>query len=277
MMSNSFTIPGADGAVIRCTRYPAKHEVRAVIIIAHGYKGFKDWGMFPYVAQQLSSIGDVITFNFSHNGIGEQPEEFTELELFAHNTYGFELEDLSNVTNYIKEQPEYQELPLFVLGHSRGGGTSLIHALDHPDQIAGVLSWNGISDLPSLFTTEQKKEMVTTGRSYITNARTGQQMPLDRSIIDDIEQHREQYDLLHRITEAALPIMLVQGTEDHPHLLEGSQALLNANPSINYVAIEGGNHMFNTVHPFADSSPQLDQAIEASSTFIRSVIGSRLD
>ena len=53
--------------------------------------------------------------------------------------------------------------------------------------------------------------------------------------------------------------------------------MLNANPSINYVAIEGGNHMFNTVHPFVGSSPHLDQALEASSTFIRSVIGSRLD
>lgn len=277
MMSNSFTIPGADGAVIRCTRYPAKHEVRAIIIIAHGYKGFKDWGMFPYVAQQLSSVGDVITFNFSHNGIGEQPEDFTELELFARNTYRFELEDLKSLTDYITEQPQYQDVPLFILGHSRGGGISLIYALDHPDLIAGVLSWNGTSNLESLFTDEQKTEMLTTGRSHITNLRTGQQMPLDRVIIDDLEQHREQYNLLHRIVEAAFPIMIVQGTEDHPHLLEGSQALLNANPAINYAPIEGGNHMFNTVHPFIGSSPALDQAIETSSTFIRSVIGSRLE
>lgn len=34
---------------------------------------------------------DVITFNFSHNGVGENLLEFTELETFAVNTYSCEL------------------------------------------------------------------------------------------------------------------------------------------------------------------------------------------
>ena len=43
-----------------------------VLVICHGFKGFKDWGMFPFAADVLASRGiSVLRFNFSLNGIGE--------------------------------------------------------------------------------------------------------------------------------------------------------------------------------------------------------------
>ena len=39
----------------------------------------------------------VLSFNFSHNGIGENLTEFTELDKFADNTFSLELEELNEV------------------------------------------------------------------------------------------------------------------------------------------------------------------------------------
>ena len=90
-MPITFELPTDVDAIIRGDFFPAQQPAQGVIILAHGYKGFKDWGMFPYAAAQLSQTHHVLTFNFSHNGIGEYLEQFSELEKFAVNTYSREL------------------------------------------------------------------------------------------------------------------------------------------------------------------------------------------
>lgn len=197
-MSTAFELPAGEDAVIRGNIFTARQPAQGIIILAHGYKGFKDWGMFPYTASQLSENYHVLTFNFSHNGVGEDLEQFSELEKFAVNTYSRELADLATLLDYVSTQPELHGLPVFLLGHSRGAGVSLVYALDHPEQIAGVLSWNGVTNL-DLFTPEQKEEMRTHGRSHVTNGRTGQQMPLDVSILEDLDAHKERYAIIDRL------------------------------------------------------------------------------
>ncbi|AWB46788.1 alpha/beta hydrolase [Paenibacillus sp. CAA11] len=256
-----------DGNKLQCTRFSAVHPPKSLIIIAHGYKGFKDWGMFPYAAGALSVHHEVITFNFSHNGIGEDPMQFTELDKFARNTYDQEQKDLSALIKYIHQDPNLHKLPLFLIGHSRGAGTCLVYALDHPDHIAGVLSWNGVANL-DLFTPEQKQQMREQGRSYVLNGRTGQQMPLDVVILEDLEQQRERYDIVSRLSKSTFPAILIQGTADSSRLREGSAHITKARPDIAWVQIEEGSHTFNTVHPFTGTTPQLEAALAASFQFI---------
>ncbi|SHN79229.1 Lysophospholipase, alpha-beta hydrolase superfamily [Paenibacillus sp. ov031] len=259
-MSTAFELPVGEDAVIRGNIFTARQPAQGIIILAHGYKGFKDWGMFPYTASQLSENYHVLTFNFSHNGVGEDLEQFSELEKFAVNTYSRELADLATLLDYVSTQPELNELPVFLLGHSRGAGVSLVYALDHPEQIAGVLSWNGVTNL-DLFTPEQKEEMRTHGRSHVTNGRTGQQMPLDVSILEDLDAHKERYAIIDRLASSPLRVALIQGTEDGTRLRDGSAALVQARPDIPWHQIPGGSHTFNTVHPFKESTTQLEQAI----------------
>ncbi|MDR6726827.1 alpha-beta hydrolase superfamily lysophospholipase [Paenibacillus amylolyticus] len=259
-MSTAFELPTGDNSVIRGNRFLARQSAQGVIIVVHGYKGFKDWGMFPYAASQLSENYHVLTFNFSHNGVGEDLQQFTELEKFAVNTYSQELSDLALILEYVSTQPELGNLPIYLVGHSRGAGVSLVYALDHPEQIAGVCSWNGVTNL-DLFTAEQKEEMRTHGRSYVTNGRTGQQMPLDVLILDDLDQHKARYAIIERLTQSTLPVVLIQGTEDSARLREGSSTLVQARHDIPWLQIPGGTHTFNTVHPFQETTPQLEQAI----------------
>lgn len=214
---------------------------------------------------------EVIAFNFSHGGIGEDLHSFTELDKFARNTCDRELLDLEILVSHLSQDPELGKLPLFLLGHSLGGGVSLVYALDHPDRIAGVLSLNGVTDL-DLFTEEQKREMREHGRSYVVNGRTGQQMPLDKVLLDDLERQKARYDIFTRMADAKFPVVLIQGTEDGKRLRLGSEKLTGIRPDISWVQIPGGNHTFGCVHPFKGATPQLEQAIQASSQFVRQVL-----
>src|SRR5690242_6393506 len=109
-----------------------------VIICSHGFAGFKDWGSVPYMAEQFARSGFcVITFNFSHNGIGASGEKFIETEKFANNTISLELDDLKSLLTALHDKKilEFERSDpgnIFLLGHSRGGGISIITAKENP-------------------------------------------------------------------------------------------------------------------------------------------------
>lgn len=106
------------------------------------------------------------------------------------------------------------------------------------------------------------------GRTITINARTNQEMPLDVEILDDLERNESRFNLVQRAQSVKLPIILIQGTEDHPRLREGSAQLVGSNPAIEWVNIEGGNHTFNTVHPFQGTTEPLQEAIAVTKRFI---------
>ncbi|MFD2672265.1 alpha/beta hydrolase family protein [Marinicrinis sediminis] len=263
---------------------PPSGDPKGIVIICHGYKGFKDWGMFPYTASELSDEYEVVTFNFSHNGVGTDMETFTELEKFAHNTYSRELEDLGvlieavSASSHVVQQTDSttNQLPIYLLGHSRGAGVSLLYALDHPEQVDGVISWNGIGDV-DLFSSEEKAAMWEKGRAYVFNSRTQQHMPLDVEILKDMERNREQFDLITRISELAVPAILIQGSEDFTRLKKQNERLREQQPRLAYVQIPEGNHTFLAVHPFKGTTGPLEGAIAATKNWLSQQIQSDKD
>ncbi|HEX2060076.1 MAG TPA: alpha/beta fold hydrolase, partial [Thermoanaerobaculia bacterium] len=118
-------------------------RARALVVIVHGFKGFKDWGFFPWTAQRLMQHRlAVCRFNMSRSGIGDDPESFDRLDLFEHDTYTTQLADLRRVVRYAQQQ--VPALPTFLLGHSRGGGVALLGAIDVPN-LHGVAVWSPIA------------------------------------------------------------------------------------------------------------------------------------
>ncbi|MBP1961335.1 alpha/beta hydrolase family protein [Paenibacillus aceris] len=272
----AFELHIAEDRIVRGDYYEAALQpALGTIIICHGYKGFKDWGMFPHVAQSLAEDVNVLSINFSHNGVGEDLLQFTELEKFARDTYSRDIEDLDAVVKEIGGRAQLSgdgEKPVFLLGHSRGAGVCLIYALDHPGQIAGVISWNGIANV-DLLTEENKEEMRKTGRTYTLNGRTKQNMPLDLEILKDMERNSERFNIIGRISGAEFPIALIQGTEDGERLIRGSKQLIEQNPAIQWIRIPEGNHTFGSVHPYQGETQPLKQAISETLKTIREMIG----
>ncbi|PTM57510.1 alpha/beta hydrolase family protein [Desmospora activa] len=243
------------------------------VILCHGFKGFRRWGFFPYAAEALAQAGfAVITFDFSMNGIGADGENFTELDRFAHNTYSREQEDLARILQALKQQ----ELPqsdaidpqrLALVGHSRGGANSLLFALDHRE-VDRVILWNSIAR-PDLFSPELKERIRREGRATIPNARTGQDMPIDREVLDDLEANRERYELLQRLKGYEKPVLILHGDADLSVPPDTAKRLAAAIPTHKTHFLAGANHTFGAVHPFQGTTPQLEEAVRHTVSFLQ--------
>src|SRR5512146_1110508 len=96
-------LTGADGGPLRVDVRRAG-DAAATVVVCHGFKGFKDWGFFPAIAERLARAGfAVVSFNFSGSGIGADEESFSEVERFGRATFSHHLEDLDIVLGALVE------------------------------------------------------------------------------------------------------------------------------------------------------------------------------
>ncbi|MFB0844238.1 alpha/beta hydrolase family protein [Paenibacillus oleatilyticus] len=241
-----------------------------VVIMVHGFKSFMDWGFQPYAAAELARRGYyVVRFNFSCNGVNER--DFDELDKFAANTYSREQADLAVLWELLQEKrlPFAEQADtgrVALLGHSRGGGNSIVFAAEHPD-VQAVVTWNGIASA-DLFDDAFKEELARSGVAYVANARTGQNMPIRQTFYDDLKQNAERFDITARLAGLKTPVLSVQGDADSDRLKEGFRRLREAAPDQAFVTIAGGTHTFGAVHPFAGTTPHLEETLEATLRFL---------
>src|SRR3954468_14441695 len=95
------SLPGVLGQILIDVRSGGRKTSRPAVVVLHGFKGFKDWGMFPHLAERLARAGfTAISFNVSGSGV-DDAGEFSLPHRFGHNTYSAELEDLARVLDAI--------------------------------------------------------------------------------------------------------------------------------------------------------------------------------
>ncbi len=247
---------------------------KPVVIICHGFKGFKDWGMFPRAAGYLAQQGYVvITFNFSGNGIGEDMESFTELEAFGHNTYGQEQDDLAFLIGKVKQggvpfSDHMDESKIALIGHSKGGGAAIMYASSHPEEINALVTWNGIANV-DIFGQEVREQIKENGVGYVENARTKQKMPIYPIVIEEIDSHKDEYDLPARVALLKQPILLVQARNDMERIVTGASKLIEQAKQGRLIWIEEAGHTFNTTHPYKDDPPAFAGALAVTLAFLK--------
>jgi pimeloyl-ACP methyl ester carboxylesterase len=263
-----FELASADGDPIRGDVWSdGAEDCDAAIAICHGFKGFKDWGFFPYTAEQLASRTGrpVVTFNFSGNGVGSDLETFSELDKFERNTFSKELDDLKVVLDAL----ESGQLPAVgsrrefgLLGHSRGGISSLVTAAEDP-RVACLVTWNAVAFV-ARWSDEQKEEWRRKGRMEILNTRTGQMMPLGLELLEDFERNAERLDVLKAAARLRVPYLVIHGAEDESVSVADGERLAQAGPdgTTRFERIESAGHTFGAVHPFQGTTEHLTRAIE---------------
>ncbi|MBD1370799.1 alpha/beta fold hydrolase [Hazenella sp. IB182357] len=276
-MKKAFEIKysGQDRTIRGDVHIPTEAEHVPVLVLCHGFKGFKDWGFFPSLADQLKLAGfAVITFNFSMNGVGADLEHFTELDKFSMLTFSSEQEDLHRVLQALKnsEIPFTSHMNLNaigLMGHSRGGGNSLIYTLNHPTMIQAVTVWNSISQA-KFFSNALIEELNRNGEAYIENARTNQKMPMKKEIIEDIEKNQDAFSILARVHQFPCPLQFIQADQDVLQLREGVSQLHQKCPSSILHWIEETGHTFGATHPFKEITKPLAEAIHETINFFQS-------
>lgn len=266
MIRSTFTREPRAGDVIRGdVRIPEGPPPRSAIVVVHGFKGFKDWGFFPHTCDRLAAAGHaVVSFNMSHSGIGSSPLDFTELDQFGRNTLSLELDDVRAVVEEVLTGELLPRRPrsVAVLGHSRGGGQTVLAAAED-ERIVAIATWAAVSHFDR-WTDETKDEWRDAGRIWVMNARTGQQMPLDVGLLEDFEAHSDRLDIPAAAGRVSAPWLIVHGRNDLTVGVAEAHELAEAAQMGRLVLVDGAGHTFEARHPFEESTPQLDRALEAT-------------
>ncbi|MCC7143202.1 MAG: prolyl oligopeptidase family serine peptidase [Candidatus Eisenbacteria bacterium] len=276
-----FTVVGSGGRPLRATLHPARKEsasgIDRVILLAHGWKGFRAWGFWPFICDALAEAGlHAIRFDFSHNGVEQR--DFDRLDLFAIDTPSRHQEDLGALLDFVSskartaEQVAGGDAPwpivgghcrMGLLGHSRGGADALLRAAGD-SRVAAVVALAGVADFVRGL--EDEATLREFGYVPIRNARTGQVMPVTRLWYDDAQHH----DIL--AAAAALsprPLLVIHAEGDLAVPVEEAERLASAHGAATVLRLPESGHTFGITHPWARTTPELSTAVEAAAAFFQ--------
>lgn len=243
----------------------------ATVVYLHGFKGFKDWGFTPYVGERFMQQGiRLLAMNFSHNGIGSDPMEFTELEKFRENTFSLELDEAIEVIQ------KYHGGQLFgadagvtmgLLGHSRGGGIALLASGEAA--ISAVCTWASVATFA-----RYPQHIVDIWRQQgyldVPNTRTGQRMQLGWAIHEDLMAHMEgRLSLEAAVKRLQKPLCIIHGDADEAVSDDDARAIFEwadaAQAELHIIRDAG--HTFGAKHPFAGTHPHLEEVLQHTMSF----------
>lgn len=245
-----------------------------LVIFSHGFKGFKDWGAFNYISSFFSSQEiSFLKFNFSHNGTTSSDlTDFSDLEAFGNNNFSKELDDLGLVIDWT-EKELYGKVDLsnlFLIGHSRGGGISILKA-NEDSRVKKVVSWASVSDFENRMPKGKEHVWKERGVAYVYNGRTRQQMPMYYQFREDFYKNKGRLDIPKAVKSLKIPLLVVHGSEDKTVDLSEAYCLTKNVKYSELFIIEGADHVFNVKHPFVQETipKELEMLLHKTISFLK--------
>jgi dienelactone hydrolase len=258
-------ISGILGEILIDLRAAGRASARPAVVVLHGFKGFKDWGMFPPVSERLARAGfTAVTPNLSGSGVDDQGD-FVYPDRFGHNTFSAELEDLRRVIDALLRGELGVPSPpsLGLMGHSRGGGISILQTARDP-RVRALVTWSAISTIER-WPVEQRAGWRKAGVLETKNMRTGQILPLYTGILDEVDTRPSDLDIQAAASRITVPWLLAHGAADESVSLQEARTLQAcAGPRVRFLPIEDAGHTYGAVHPWKGMTPALDTLFDAS-------------
>jgi dienelactone hydrolase len=260
------SLPGSLGAILIDVRAGGRTSTRPAVLVLHGFKGFKDWGMFPPLSQRLAQAGFIaVSPNLSGSGVDDKGD-FSLPERFGHNTFSAELEDVRRVIDALVAGQLGVPTPstLGLVGHSRGGGIAILQAARDP-RVRTLVTWAAISSVER-WPAPECDSWRAAGQKAVANTRTGQVLPLYTDVLDDIEQNASALDIEAAGRRIRIPWLVIHGTEDESVRFAEAERLkaASARPDTRLLPVEGGGHTFGAVHPWRSTTPELATVFDAT-------------
>ena len=278
---NNQVIEGSAGRPILFDIYFI-HDKRPkpAIIFSHGFKGYKDWGAFHLMAEYFASKGFIFfKFNFSFNGgTVDDPIDFPDLEAFGKNNYSIELNDLGLMIDHvnnkrIQNDHDIDITDVYLLGHSRGGGISILKA-GEDERVAKLAVLAAVGDFEKRFPTgDALATWADDGVYFIQNSRTKQSMPLYYQFYQNFMANRVRLDIPAAASRIQKPMLIVHGSADETVAVSEAHALQACQPAAQLNTIEGANHTFGMQQPWHDANLPIhfELVLDAVSNFFKPV------
>ncbi len=237
-----------------------------LVIICHGFLGYKRWGFFPYLSECLAASGlHVLTVSFSMNGIDDETGSITRPEDFAHNTVSREVDDLLHVHRYVRSG----RLPVDIdetggwglYGYSRGAAVALIVAARF-EGIETLVTWATPSRLDR-YSPRRKEQWKRDGALVFRDSRAAAPLRLDYSYYEDIANNWGELDLPELVSTFRIPHLMVHCERDAAVTLGETTGLMHSNSrdNVQLRIVKGCGHSFGITHPMDRASDQLKQAV----------------
>lgn len=242
--------------------YPETEQKLPLVIFVHGYKGYKDWGAWNLMAEKFAEAGFFfVKFNFSHNGTTvEDPHNFADLEAFGNNNYSKELSDLGAVIDYFVTYPNVDDQKIVLIGHSRGGGLSIIKTFED-ERINGLITLASVDTLERFPKGEALENWKAKGVYYVLNGRTKQEMPHYYQFYEDFEKDEHRFDVERATEMAKAHVLIIHGTQDESVSVKSAEHLHILNPNSELFLIENANHTFGSKEPWEEDDLPKDLKI----------------
>lgn len=255
--------------------YPETENKLPLVIFVHGYKGYKDWGAWDLMAEKFAEAGFFfVKFNFSHNGTTiKNPHSFDDLEAFGNNNYSKELSDLDVVINHFIKDPKVDDQKIVLIGHSRGGGISIIKTCEDI-RINGLITLASVDNLERFPKDEAFENWKNEGVYYVENGRTKQQMPHFYQFYEDFANDPYRFDVERSMEMAKANVLIIHGTSDEGVSVKNAEHLHILNPNTELFLLENANHVFGAKEPWEEENlpEDLNKVVEKCIEFINDKI-----
>jgi len=278
----SWTIPGAGGEPIIGDCHLPHGRPKGVVLIAHGFKGYKDYGMFPRIARAMAEAGFIAhRFNFSHSGMTNEIATFARPDLFEQDTWSRQVHDFLAVIDAVGDGViDGRGLPYVMFGHSRGGVAALLTAGRFADdetmvQPAGLITAAAPSSCLGM-SGDQAEQVMREGFVISPSSRTGQQLRIGRAFIAEQREDPAGHDLPSLVAKIRCPILIVHGETDPTVPVGCAHEIAGAAQDGHTLVIDGADHVFNVPNPLPDDapgSPQLARMLDAMAAFAAKCCG----
>lgn len=254
--------------------FPIRGDLRApdgpppstAIVACHGFKGFRRWGFFPFLASALAQAGHaVLTVDLSGNGVGDDGEPFTALDRFAAATHSRNVDEVRMILEAVRSGPFFPNPPraIGLLGHSRGGGEAVIAAAEQGG-VRALVTWSAISHI-NRWPREDVERWQRGETVYVRNSRTGQNLPVSPAYWRDAVANRWRLDIRRAAADMQAPWLIVHGTADDTVKVEEAHALRDASDGrAELLLVEGSGHTFGATHPLEKPSAELGFVTDAT-------------
>lgn len=272
---HSFIVSGSNGKPISADmHYDDAKTITNWVVYVHGFNGFKDWGNGDLMASYFTNAGlGFVKFNFSHNGTTpDYPEEFTDLEAYGQNNFSKQIFDLEQVFVHLEKIIPFHSHNFHLIGHSMGGGVSILFAAKHPHRLKSLLTWAAIDAAKTpwgKWSSDKMDVWRETKVAYYFNGRTGQHLPLYYQLYEDYINNQKQLDIKLSAETIGLPWLLCHGTNDEAVDISVAQQFEKVNDNIETYYPET-NHTFGRVHPHLSNvyPSSFDELLRKSVQFI---------
>ncbi len=252
-----------------------------VIVISHGFLGYKDWGFFPYLTKRAVEKGyAAVRFSFSQSGVTPPSRSINRPDLFRENTIKSELEDYAVLFDALGsgELPFSERLDIShcaLIGFSRGGATAVLYSSDpvYENKSARVKVLCTIGAMSDWFAFDNRMmDFWDENREMRIEYPGKGDLVLGPSALEDYELHSSSYHLLRAAGKITIPWLIFHGAKDSTVPTENSKVLYeHSDQRLSVLSIiEDCDHSMNWKSNSSESDPAFAKATETLFGFLSS-------